>query len=254
MSNKQNQDRQQSDPGSRRQQLRFEQERAAKEQRVRKVVSYIALGVGAVALIAGLAWAAISSGAFAPKPAGVGVNADYTVMAGKVDAPVVVDVYQDFICPYCGDFERANSADLVALVSSGQAAVRIHPMNFLDDASQGTKYSSRAANALVTTAKAEPDKMLAMNAALYSQQPEEGTPGLTDAEIATLAQQAGVSQATIDSFAKLSYVGFANSSTAAAFTDGIERTPTVLINGKPFTGNILTSGPLKDAVAAAAKK
>jgi protein-disulfide isomerase len=256
MSN-QKQPGQQSDPGSRRQQLRLEQERAARDARVRKIASVVSLSVAGLAVIAGVVWAAMSAGSWAPKPTAsqsvMSVNATYTVTAGDAKAPVTVDVYQDYICPYCGEFDRANAADLTALADSGQAVIRLHPMNFLDDSSQGTKYSTRAANALVTVAKAEPAKMLAFNTALYADQPAENTSGLTDAQIAERAKAAGVSAATIATFTQLANADFVNNTTQTAFADGVTGTPTILVNGVKFSGNIYTAGPLKAAVEAAAK-
>jgi protein-disulfide isomerase len=247
---------QQSTPGSRRQQLRVEQERAAKEAKIRKIISFAALGVVGLAVIGGIVWAVMSMGALtAQKPtAAASVNATYAVVAGDPKAPVVVDIYQDYMCPYCGEFDRANAADLSALAASGQAQIRLHPMNFLDGASQGTKYSTRAANALVTVFKTEPDKVLAFNTSLYEVQPEENTPGLTDAQIAEQAKVAGVSDATIATFTQLSNADFVNNTTQAAFADGIESTPTILINGTAFNSKaIYTAGALRQAVEAAAK-
>jgi protein-disulfide isomerase len=252
---KQESTRQPSDPTSKRQQLRLEQEQAAKEKRIRNIITYVAVGLGAIALIGGIIWAVLTYSSQAPKPIAVKVNTEYTVLAGKPEAPVIIDIYQDYICPYCGQTERANQADLAALVASGQAAVRIHPMNFLDGASKGTKYSTRAANALVSVAKAEPDKIMAFNSALFANQPAENTTGLTDAEIANLATQAGVTKATIDTFASLTYADFVTSSNSAAFADGITGTPTVLVNGAEVpTRDLLKAGPLKAAVLAAAAK
>lgn len=247
---------QQPDPSSRRQQLRQEQAKAAQEARVRKIISIVALSVVGVAVIGGIVWAVMSMGTLAkPAPSKTNpVNAAYTVTAGDAKAPVVVDIYQDYMCPYCGEFDRANAADLSALAASGQAQIRLHPMNFLDSASQGTKYSTRAANALVTVFKAEPDKVLAFNTALYEAQPAENTPGLTDAQIAEQAKAAGVSDATIATFTQLSNVEFVNNTTQAAFADGIESTPTILINGTAFNSKaIYTAGALRQAVEAAAK-
>ncbi len=251
---------QQPDPGSRRQQLRQEQEKAAKEAKIRKIISIAALSVVGVAVIGGIVWAVMSMGTLAKPTASTNptgsnpVNATYAVTVGNATAPVTVDIYQDYICPYCGDFERANSSDLAALAASGKVFLRLHPMNFLDGASQGTKYSTRAANALVTVFKAEPDKVLAFNSALYAVQPKENTPGLTDAQIAEQAKSAGVSDATIATFTQLSNVDFVNNTTQAAGADGVESTPTVLINGTQFTGNLFTAGPLRQAVEAAAQK
>ena len=127
-------------------------------------------------------------------------------------------------------------------------------MAFLDDASQGTQFSTRAANALVTVAKAEPDKVLAFNAALYDSQPEENTAGLTDAQIAELARGAGVSNETVATFASLANKSFVASATTKSFASGVKGTPTIKINGETFTGDLYTAGALKDAVAKAAAK
>lgn len=241
---------QQSNPESRRQQLRVAQEKAAKQERTRKGVIIGVVALIAVAIVGGVTWAVMSLNQ--QNQTAATVNTEYTVMVGKPDAPVTVDIFQDFICPYCGEFERANSADIAALVDSGTAKVRIHPMNFLDEASQGTKYSSRAANALITVYKAEPDKALAFNSAMYENQPAENTTGLSDDEIAKIATSVGVSPTVIATFGDLSNVSFADNSTQAAFSDGITGTPTILIDGTKFSGNILTAGPFRQAVEAAA--
>ncbi|HML51164.1 MAG TPA: thioredoxin domain-containing protein [Propionicimonas sp.] len=241
---------QQSNPESRRQQLRVAQEKAAKQERTRKGVIIGVVALIAVAIVGGVTWAVMSLNQ--QNQTAATVNTDYTVMVGSADAPVAVDIFQDFICPYCGEFERANGADIAALVDSGTAQVRIHPMNFLDEASQGTKYSTRAANALITVYKAEPDKALAFNSAMYENQPAENTTGLSDAEIATIATSVGVSSDVVATFTDLSNTSFADNSTQAAFADGITGTPTILINGTKFSGNILTAGPFRQAVEAAA--
>ncbi len=247
---------QQPDPGSRRQQLRQEQAKAAQEAKVRKIISIVALSVVGVAVIGGIVWAVMSMGTLAkPGPSKTNpVNAAYAVTVGDAKAPVIVDIYQDYMCPFCGDFDRANASDLASLAAAGSVQLRLHPMNFLDEASKGTKYSTRAANALVTVFKAEPDKALAFNTALYAAQPAENTPGLTDAQIAQQAKAAGVSDATIATFTQLSNVDFVNNTTQAAFADGVTSTPTVLIDGTQFKGNLYSAGPLRQAIEAAAQK
>lgn len=239
---------QKPDPSSKRQQLRAAQEKAAKQERTRKIVLISVVALIVVAVVGGVSWAVMSLN----QGKKITATDTYSLVLGKTDAPVTVDVYQDFICPYCGEFERANGADIKSLVDSGQMQLRIHPMNFLDEASQGTRYSSRAANALITVQKAEPDKALAFNSALFENQPAENTTGLTDEEIAQLATSVGVSDAVVATFTDYANVDFATQSTKAANVDGITSTPTILINGTKFSGNILTAGPFKQAVEAAA--
>jgi len=243
--------------GSRRDRLRQDQQKATQEARVRNIVTFSVLGVALLAIVGVLVWVVMS----AARPATVagttgeaGSETEFALLVGQSSAPVTVDIFQDFMCPFCGQFERANRDDLAAMVDAGTAQLRIHPMAFLDDASQGTQFSTRAANALVTVAKAEPDKVLAFNAALYDSQPEENTAGLTDAQIAELARGAGVSNETVATFASLANKSFVASATTKSFASGVKGTPTIKINGETFTGDLYTAGALKDAVAKAAAK
>lgn len=240
-----------ADPNSRRQRLRAEQEKAAREARVRKIITFGGLGVVVLAVIGLVTWGVISA-TNAAKPINK-VNATYAVVIGKESAPVTLDVYQDFMCPVCGEFEKANSDDITRMVDDGTVLLRIHPMNFLDDASLGTKYSTRAANAFVTVWKAEPDKALAFNKLMFANQPKENTTGLTDAQIAQIASQAGVSASVIDTFAKGENTDFPTNTTNAAFASGVTGTPTVLIDGTKFTGNLFTPGVLGAAIEQAVK-
>lgn len=239
---------QKPDPSSKRQQMRAAQEKAAQQEKSRRIVLASVVGVIVLAVVGGVTWAVMSLN----QGKQISATDSYALVLGKAEAPVTVDIYQDFICPYCGEFERANSADIEALVNSGQMRLRLHPMNFLDGGSLGTKYSSRAANALVTVNKAEPDKTLAFNAALFANQPAENTTGLTDAEIAKIATDAGVSPEVAATFTDLTNVSFATNSTKDANKAGITGTPTILINGTKFGGNILTAGPFRQAVETAA--
>jgi protein-disulfide isomerase len=228
----------------------------AKEAREKKIRNGITIGVLAVvvlALIGGLVWLIPVLSAKNTKTAASGSD-PYAITIGKADAPVTIDIYQDYMCPYCGQFERAQTSDLKVLTDSGTAKVVFHIMAFLDDSSSGTKYSTRAANAFVVVAQKEPDKALAFNAALFVNQPSEGSTGLSDAEIATRAKSVGVSDAVAGSLASLSQADFVKGSNDAAFAAGVTSTPTVKINGAPFTRNLYSAGSLRAAAEKAAGK
>lgn len=96
---------------------------------------------------------------------------------------VRITLYVDYLCPGCGQFERANGDYIKDLVDSGAATVDIHPVAILSNRSQGTKYSLRAANAAACVAEHSPNQFYAVNQALFAKQPDEGTAGLTDAEL-----------------------------------------------------------------------
>ncbi|WP_144760183.1 thioredoxin domain-containing protein [Curtobacterium sp. 9128] len=106
--------------------------------------------------------------------------------ASDAAEPVRITMYVDYLCPICGAFEKTNSRYIEQLVDSGVATVDIHPIAILSNRSQGTKYSLRAANAAACVAQSSPDQFFAVNRALFADQPEEGTAGLTDAQLKTL--------------------------------------------------------------------
>lgn len=241
---------------SRRQQLRQQQAQAEREKKIRNRVTFSVLGVVLAVIVGVVVWGIVSATKNKPAaPTASAATQSYALVTGQQTAPVTISIYQDFMCPYCGQFERANRDDLKSLVADGTAKVELHLMNFLDSSSQGTNYSTRAANALVTVAKAEPGNVMAFNAALYDSQPQEGTSGLSDQQIADLARGAGVSDAVISTFAQMSNVGFVNQSNQAAAAAGVTSTPTIKINGTDFSGQqIFTAGALKSAVNTAAGK
>ena len=192
--------------------------------------------------------AAQASGGSAPLVVPSTATTGGAIVVGQPAAPVRLEVYLDFMCPYCGRFERANGAELQRLVANGTIRMEIHPLAFLDRSSNGSQYSTRAANALVTVADRAPDKVLAFTQALYANQPDENTPGLTDDEIGKRALDAGVPQAVVDTFGKLTFQPWVAKFTDAAFKGGITGTPTVKINGTVFPGDVYTVGPLTQAI------
>jgi protein-disulfide isomerase len=183
-----------------------------------------------------------------------GATANGAIRVGQAAAPVTVDIYLDYMCPFCGKFERANGDEISRLVQSGKAKVDIHPLAFLDDKSGGTRYSTRAANAVATVADRAPASVLAFNAALYGRQPAEGGSGLSDDEIAQIAAGAGVPLEVANAFPNRTFEGWVTTSTTAAFDSGITGTPTVKINGTAFPGDLYTVGPLTKAIEAAGNR
>jgi len=239
-----------------------QQAAAAADRRVNIAIrtAWVA-GLAVIALLIGVtAWSIV--GARGSNTAGVvaadGLIAPTTatdsgaVLIGKPEAKVTVTVYLDFLCPYCGQFERANGDALAAAIDNGTAKLEVHPMAFLDDLSAGTKYSTRAANAFAAVANHDPNTALAFSQLLFAQQPAENTAGLTDATLGDLASQAGAPADVVASFAKQAYQPWVAKITKQAFDSGITGTPTVKVDGRPFAGDLYTAGPLTEAITAAA--
>ena len=103
-----------------------------------------------------------------------------------------MDTYIDFMCPVCNQFEQAYGEAIQGLVTDGTITLNIHPISILDRASQGTEYSTRAANAMYCVAAADGTAAVPFMQAMFANQPEEGSTGLTDDQILAIAELAGV--------------------------------------------------------------
>ena len=158
---------------------------------------------------------------------------------------VNITVYLDYLCPYCGQFETTNGAQLSSWLTAGNITLETHPISILDQSSNGTKYSTRSANAAACVANYQPDSFLDVNSALFANQPTEGTDGLTNAELVSLVEKAGVTDASVASCITDqefgSWVGDATDRALAGplpNTDvkNVAGTPTVLVQGVQYTG------------------
>jgi protein-disulfide isomerase len=87
-----------------------------------------------------------------------------------------IKMYLDYQCPYCQQFEAANTTQIQDWVSKGVATIEFHPISFLDPNS-ANHYSSRAANAAYCVAENSPDAFFNYNSLLYANQPAEGSAG-----------------------------------------------------------------------------
>lgn len=166
-------------------------------------------------------------------PSGSGVNQETgAVVVG--DGEQTLDTYIDFMCPICGDFEEAYGEEIIALVDDGTITLNIHPISILDRYSQGTAYSTRAANAMYCVAEAEPDAAVPFMQDLFANQPEEGSTGLTDEQILEIAAGAGVEGidacVTEGQFEK--FVAAKTEETPVQPGAGGIGTPTLVVNGE----------------------
>jgi protein-disulfide isomerase len=150
------------------------------------------------------------------------------------------------MCPHCREFEDKAAETLAGLVDSGKATVVYHPLAFLDSASS-TDYSTRSAAA--SGCAADAGKFVDYMAALYAQQPAEGSAGLSQTQLINLGSVAGVDAATFGECVRADrHVAWVAGVTEQAVKRGITGTPTVLVAGKPVDADPTA---ITDAVAKA---
>ena len=173
------------------------------------------------------------------------------------DAPAGVptlDVYEDFQCPICAEFEHRFGADIEALAEKGQVKLVFHTLSFLD-ANLRNDSSNRAANA--ASCAADQDKFLEYHSAAFGAQPLKEGAGFTDAALKAAAEKVGITGAALTTWEKCytdrAHNQYVESVQTQSEKDGVNGTPTLKLNGKAVTLEGFTAESLAAAVKAATK-
>lgn len=189
------------------------------------IVAVIVIGVGAAVVVA-------NNAANPTYELTAEVNQEtgaVTVGAGEKE----VATYIDFMCPACNSFEQNYGGQLLKLASDGKMKVAYVPVNALDGLSQGTNFSSRAGNALYCVVDANPKAVVNFIDGMFKNQPREGSTGLDDAKIVSIAKDAGADIA--DCQAAGTYTERVAQNLAGMPVDpstGRGATPTVVVDGQ----------------------
>jgi protein-disulfide isomerase len=119
------------------------------------------------------------------------------VEVGKPDAKATLDVYEDFLCPACAQFESRFGPAVDAKVADGSLKVRFHMLNMLNNRSDPAGYSTDSANAALLAA--DEGKFLVFHKSLFGDQPAEGARGWTKDQLIELGKGVGItSSAFVD--------------------------------------------------------
>ncbi|MET4225124.1 DsbA family protein [Oerskovia enterophila] len=250
--------------------------RSSAQRRARVTLVSVLAGLVLVLLVGVAAFLATGSGSPSAEPAGQGAadlsegpapdagapgsatpNHGLLAGAGDESAPVTVEVYVDYMCPVCGQFEAVNGESLAALREAGSVRVVFHPVAILDRYSQGSQYSTRAASSAALVADRAPDAFQDFHAGLLAHQPQEGTAGLSDAQIADVARAGGVPADVVAELADGGAAEFAPwvaTATQAATSDPALAgprgfgTPTIVIDGERWAGDWSDAQSLVQAI------
>ncbi|MBH0129734.1 DsbA family protein [Salinibacterium sp. NK8237] len=254
-----------------REKSRIQREEQKKKDRRTKLFLQGGVGLALVAIVAVIALVLVNSNQPAgPGPqnfASDGIQLNQGFIATTSDAqaadadPIANDrdeesgvldiqMYVDYLCPYCSLFEETNGAYIESLVDNGASTLEIHPITILDRLSLGSRYSSRAANAVACVADTSPNDFYSYHSLLLSDgvQPAESSSGLTDDDLIDLLDVAGVENTDViaECINDESFKSWVSNSSARALSDPIPNTddvtvtgtPTVLVNGVKYEGAV----------------
>lgn len=246
---------------------RLEREEAARRRRRRRIVWRTSLAVAGVAVLSVGTVTIVSAlqpttalgpmnmasdgilfsgdGSTVTAATAAAQQSDATPVATALDTSdklLHVVVYADYGSADSALFETTNGSALLSWVTSGYATLELHPVALDDSVNQN--YSKRAANAVACVADASPDTVPAVNTALAAAQSTAGASGLSDDDLVSLVQTAGVTDTAvadcITSGAFDDWVVDATARTRASVPNSdvpaLDTAPLVVVNGTAYTG------------------
>jgi protein-disulfide isomerase len=229
-----------------RERARLEAARVQRKRRITQgivvgVVALLAIGIVASAVLLGRAGRServptaatnVTIGG-ASVPFGVDGSA---VQVGKADAKVTMDLWVDYSCPHCQEFEATNNDTLTSLVAAGDVAVTYHNIQIVTD------YGTEAGSASACMAVHDPNAWPAFNAALYANHTAD-TDSWTASDFKQFAAANGAGSATQSCIEGGTYKSWITDNTNASTRVGVTGTPTMFIDGQKtdtLSGQALT--------------
>jgi protein-disulfide isomerase len=232
-----------------RERIRLERERAARRRQRNRVliVAGSALGAIVIAVIVilvirpgqstgtGTVHSAYYNGPFAP----VTKNPDHSVTNAQpgVKTPVL-DVYEDFQCPICDAFEKANGASVQKLARDGQVRVIYHPFTIFlgEQPAQDNSVRAWAAAQCVPAGS-----WMRYHNLLYSNQPDErARNGFPISLLLALGRKIGLTSTSFTHCVSAqTYAPQAVPHSEQIIKGGIDSTPTVKLNGTTVSDQTL---------------
>ncbi len=210
----------------------------------------LAVGMILFVVLIGVIFSVVSnkSNSHVAIPTSVSAADGYGIVINK-DAKTRVDIWEDFQCPHCREFEVVAGNYLNDLVRSGKVKAVYHPMTFI-----GPESILAAAAAACT---ADDGKFLDMHAALFNNQPATENSGKwTNMTLNLVAIGAGDTSKSISNcITSGKYLNWTKNVEADAAKQNVNSTPTLFINGKQLVqSHYLDLTALKADFAAAGVK
>jgi protein-disulfide isomerase len=154
---------------------------------------------------------------------------------GDPNAPVKIDEYSDFQCPYCGVFGRETFPLILRdYVQTGLVYFTFHNFPVVDGGS-ATKESTHAAMASVCAA--QQGKFFEFHDLLFANQTGENIGDFTEKRLYAMADVAGLDAAAFDAcYVDPATADEVDAQRAAGLRAGIEHTPSFMINATLLVG------------------
>jgi protein-disulfide isomerase len=150
---------------------------------------------------------------------------------GSTGAPVTVDVWADYQCPFCATFSEQTEPQLITTyVATGKARLVFHDYAFLGQESTDA--------AVAATCAEQQGKFWPYHDYLYANQGfTENSGAFASARLLQIAAAVGLDQATYDTcIANPATTTLVQQEHQQGLGAGVQGTPTVFVAGKQLTG------------------
>ncbi len=220
--------------------------------------------ITAAAVVVGLVVIVLASGVLNPAPASVGnlivplqptpvslIDPTNPRAVGNPNAPVQMEVWSDFQCPACDEFELNVEPTLISqYVATGKVHLTYRDYAFIDGGSAGGESHQAAAAARCAGTKFWPfHDYLFQNQSTTGE--NKGT--FTAAFLSSVAAAVGVDRSAYDACmanGAAAMVAAVDAETAQGQAAGIHQTPTIALNGKLMAGGAQPMSALAPAIDA----
>ncbi|GAB3761142.1 DsbA family protein [Microlunatus parietis] len=148
------------------------------------------------------------------------------IRIGPADAKVTIDMYYDYSCPHCKEYDAATAKTYEQLLGEGNLAINFRPIQFQ------SQYGQTAGNASAAVVAYQPADWLAFHSALFVNHTEQ-TDIWQNADFKAFAEQNGVTNPeALKAIEDGKYSSWITGNTGEAVKAGVQGTPTVIINGE----------------------
>lgn len=228
-------------------------ERMQRQQRRQRLITIGLIVLGAAIVVFAVIWPQIRSvGEIITVTPAALPNAD-GLSLGDANAPVTIDIFEDFQCPACKSFTE-NTEPLVIenLVATGKARYVFHHYPFLDGSgARGNGESDQAANAAMCAN--EQGKFWEMHSILFANWNGENQGAFSNRRLQAMAESIGLDMNAFNScFNANKYESEIQADFDLGEQMGVTGTPTIFVNGTRAgePGRVASYQEIVDAVNA----
>ncbi|WP_028479794.1 thioredoxin domain-containing protein [Nocardia sp. CNY236] len=145
------------------------------------------------------------------------LESDGSMLLGHPDAKKTIEMFEDPLCPACGNLERIYGQEIARNIDTGALAVRYRLVNFLDRQSPSKDYSTRAIAASQCVAETGSGQALSsFHAEVFTgSRPSEGGSDLSNDELAEIARTTGAAESATRCISNGDKVDFARTTAKA---------------------------------------